>query len=285
MKVFAVYNAKGGVAKSTTAIHLAAGLKLADPSLRVLLMDMDPQGTLKTYYKLKIEKGTTLDFVFNTTLQECVYPIALNIASKEEVFTFDVIPSNSKLGDFEAKAAQIPGKEFLLRTRFEEVVLENYYDAVILDCPPALGLATQNALCASDYIILPAQMDAFSSAALNFLIGTLEPIRKYLKLDPKLLGVLPTMFDARTLANKDVLEELKKAFPQIHFFEPIRNNTQFKRCALNKKTVYEYEAGSMNGTHDYSRFCRDVVLAVGGLRAIKEVKTNQAKANLNEASL
>lgn len=269
MKVFAIYNAKGGVAKSTTAIHSAIGFKIADPSLRVLLIDMDPQGSLKTYYKLKLERGSTIDFIFNTALEECIYSIPINVASQSDVFTVDVIPSNTKLGDFEAKATQIPGKEFLLKTRFEEVQLDKSYDVVVLDCPPALGLATQNSLCAADYIVLPAQMDAFSSAAINFLIGTLEPIRKYLKLNPKLLGVLPTMFDSRTIANKDVLEELKKAFPQVHFFEPIRNNTQFKRCALNKKTVYEYETGSLNGTADYSRFCRDVILAIGGIKALK----------------
>ena len=198
------------------------------------------------------------------------------------MLTIDVIPSNAKLGDFETKAAQIPGKEFLLKTRLEEVQLDKSYDVVVLDCPPALGLSTQNSLCAADYIVLPAQMDAFSSAAINFLIGTLEPIRKYLKLNPNLLGVLPTMFDSRTIANKDVLEELKKTFPQVHFFEPIRNNTQFKRCALNKKTVYEYETGSMNGTADYSRFCRDAILAIGGVKVLKKsslenrVRTNEA---------
>jgi chromosome partitioning protein len=284
MKIFAVYNAKGGVAKSTTAIHMAAGFKIADKSLRVLLMDMDPQGTLKTYYKLKLDRGTTIDFIFNTALEECIYQVPINLSESDEIFHFDVIPSSAKLGDFEAKAAQIPGKEFLLKTRFDEVQIEKFYDVVILDCPPALGLATQNSLCAADHIILPAQMDAFSSAAINFLLATLEPIGKYLKLNPNLLGVLPTMFDARTIANKDVLEQLKKAFPKVYFFEPIRNNTQFKRCALNKKTVYEYESGALNGTSDYSRFCRDVILKIGGLKALKD-KNARIKGASVEATI
>lgn len=280
MKVVTIYNAKGGVAKTTTSIHLAAGLKLEDPSLRILLIDMDPQGSLKTYYRLKLDRGTTFDFIFNTPLADVVYQIPLSVPSRDDVLSFDVIPSSTKLSEFESKAAQIPGKEFLLRQRFEELSLAEQYDVVILDCPPALGLATTNAICASDYIIMPSIMDGFSSAAVNFLMQTLEPIRKYLKLNPVVLGVLPTMFDGRTLANKSVLENLKNHFKGIHFFDPIRNNAQFKKCGLNKKTVFEYETGDKNGFSDYMKFTQSVMERMG-------IHQSEAKVRepLNEATI
>lgn len=274
MKVITVHNAKGGVAKTTTSIHFAAGLKLADPTLRVLLIDADPQGSLKTYYKLKLDRGTTIDFIFNHSLQDCVHQIPLNLSDRSDTLYFDVIASSTKLGDFETKAAQIPGKEVLLKTRFEELRLRDFYDVVIIDCPPALGLVTTNAICASDFILMPSAMDGFSSAAINFMISTLDPIRKYLKLNPILLGVLPTMFDARTIANKDTLEALKKTFSSLHFFEPIRNNAQFKKCGLNKKTVFEYETGTLNGTMDYARFVKDAVIRMGGINEIKGIRSN-----------
>lgn len=267
MKIISVENYKGGVGKTTTAIHLAFGLKILFKDLRVLLIDLDPQSSIKTYFKIKFDKLTIYEFIFNSPLSDCVYHIPISRANDLEKLHVDIIPASAKFSEFESRASVIPGKEFLLKRRLEEERINDLYDVIILDCPPAFSAQSQNAMVASDYIIVPTHCDGFSISAIQFLQKTLEDIKKYLKLEPKILGILPTNYDGRHLVSKDVLGGLKTFFNNTHIFNPIRANTQFKKCQLNKKTIFEYESGSLNGTKDYTNFCTDVANRTGLIRS------------------
>ena len=280
MKIISVENYKGGVGKTTTSIHLACGLKLLNKNLRVLLIDLDPQSSIKTYFKIKFDKLTIHEFIFNSPLSDCVYKIPISLSHSLEKFDIDIIPSSAKFSEFESRASTIPGKEFLLKRRLEEERINDLYDVIILDCPPAFSAQSQNAMVASDYIIVPTHCDGFSISAIQFLQKTLEDIKKYLKLEPKILGILPTKYDGRHLVSKDVLGGLRTFFKDTYVFNPIRTNTQFKKCQLNKKTIFEYESGALNGTKDYTAFCVDVAKRIGLTKVTEKVSSKESEATL-----
>lgn len=258
MKIFCVYNSKGGVAKTTTSVHLSFGLKFIEPNSRILLIDLDGQYSLKTYFRMKLERGDSFDFIFGDSLESCIYPTSVRI--ENTVYTVDIMPSSSKMNAFDAKAANQPGRENLLKVRMEECELDKHYDYVILDCPPSLNLNSINGIMASDYLISPANMDDYCIPSVNYTKESLSVIKRNMRTDkPHLLGILPTMYDPRQSISRAVFEALPTQAKEIHIFQPVRLNSSFRKAQVQRSVVYGTEKSPFKATEDYLAFCKSIL--------------------------
>jgi chromosome partitioning protein len=211
--VVALCNQKGGVGKTTLTINLGAAL--AHLGQRVLLVDLDPQGHLTEGVGLHelylAEKQTIFDCMVeakNGCLPELIVP------SKKEPFA--VIPSTYKLMLAEQALYMARNREHKLKNLFTE--LPAGYDWVLIDCPPVLGNLTDNALNASKQVIIPIQAEATSVRALELLFDQIESIEKGLKIQIKVLAVVPNLVQDTTL-SKRILHDLRQAIPHITPFE------------------------------------------------------------------
>lgn len=258
MKVFCIYNSKGGVAKTTTSVHLSFGLKFIEPKSRILLIDLDGQYSLKTYFRMKLERGDSFDFIFGGSLESCIYPTSVNI--ENSVYSIDVMPSSSKMNAFDAKAANQPGRETLLKVRMEECELEKLYDYVILDCPPSLNLNSINGIMASDFLISPANMDDYCIPSVNYTKESLSVIKRNMRTDkPILIGILPTMYDPRQSISRAVFEALPTQVKGTKILDPIRLNSSFRKAQVQRSVVYGTEKSPFKATEDYLKFCKSVL--------------------------
>lgn len=258
MKVFCIYNSKGGVAKTTTSVHLAFGFKFINPKSKVLLIDLDGQYSLKTYFRMKLEKGDSYDFIFGENLDSCIYPTSTMIESNR--YEIDIMPSSSKMNAFDSKAANLPGRENLLKVRMEECGLDNVYDYVILDCPPSLNLNSINGIMASDYLISPANMDDYCIPSVNYTKESLSVIKRNMRTTkPLMLGILPTMYDPRQSISRAVYDALPAQLKDLNIFHPIRLNSSFRKAQVQRSVVYGTEKSPFKATEDYFKFCKSVL--------------------------
>ncbi len=271
MKVFCIYNSKGGVAKTTTSVHLSFGLKFIEPKSRILLIDLDGQYSLKTYFRMKLERGDSFDFIFGDSLQSCIYPTSVNIENVN--YSIDIMPSSSKMNAFDAKAANQPGRENLLKVRMEECELEKLYDYIILDCPPSLNLNSINGIMASDYLISPANMDDYCIPSVNYTKESLSVIKRNMRTDkPELLGILPTMYDPRQSISRAVFEALPSQAKGLHIFQPIRLNSSFRKAQVQRSVVYGTEKSPFKATEDYFSFCKSVLTRISANKATNHIE-------------
>lgn len=202
-RILAVANQKGGVGKTTTSINLAAGLSTA--GLRVLLIDLDPQGNATM--------GSGVD---KRILQATVYEVLLGSTSirdariRSESGGFDLIPANRELAGAEVELVDLSRREDRLKTALAE--LESEYDYILIDCPPALNLLTVNGLTAAHAVMIPMQCEYYALEGLTDLVETIKKVRN--RLNPKLEieGLLRTMYDSRNMLSQQVSEQLRKHF-------------------------------------------------------------------------
>lgn len=235
----AVFNLKGGVAKTTTVNSLAAGL--VELKNKVLVIDMDPQSSL-TYLlteKGTRLKGTTEDILFQKkSVDECIMQASM----------YDYIGSTLRLTMVEMELNGKYNKEFILKKALVKSGIEKNYDYIIFDCPPGLGIFSLNALAASDEIIIPCQCELLAMEGVEVLFDALES--PMADLNPELIirGILPTMLDMRKNISKDVYELLNETYDNV--LPPIRTNSKLSELGINKKTIFEVDKNS-NGAKDY----------------------------------
>lgn len=202
-KIIAIVNQKGGVAKTTTAINLAAAV--AQRGHKTLLVDLDPQGNATS--------GLGID---RRGLEHCVYDLLINDAPIEAVLLhtdyqqLDVIPATIQLAGAEVELVSAISRENRLRRILRPQ--REHYDYIFIDCPPSLGLLTINALSAADRALLPLQCEYYALEGVTQLLNTYEMIRKNLNPELEIEGVLLTMYDARTNLSSQVAEEARNYF-------------------------------------------------------------------------
>ncbi|MBV1931968.1 MAG: ParA family protein [Porticoccaceae bacterium] len=200
---YAIANQKGGVGKTTTSVNLSASL--AHLGKRVLLIDMDPQGNATT--GSGVDKNSVKSTVSEVLCQE--KDIKANIIKKLPA-GYDLLPANGDLTVAEVYLINNPGGEKNLHKAIES--LDDYYDVIIIDCPPALNMLTVNSLAACNSVIIPMQCEYYALEGLSALVGTIAKISKTVNRQLRVEGILRTMYDPRNSLTNEVSNQLHEYF-------------------------------------------------------------------------
>jgi chromosome partitioning protein len=227
--VIAFANQKGGVAKTTSTLNLAVAL--AEQRKRVLTVDLDPQGNLT------MSQGLNPD-----TIERSMYDVLVHRLPLEQVIhkgEIDLAVSSIDLAGAELALSSMIGRERALERALQP--LKGEYDYVLIDTPPSLGLLTINALVASDGVIVPVQCEYLSLRGLVQLENTLSMIRENLNPNVSIQGILPTMFDGRTLHAREAVEILQENFGDLVFKTRIRKTVRYAEAPVKGLSVLKYE--------------------------------------------
>ncbi|MEI6216563.1 MAG: AAA family ATPase [Actinomycetes bacterium] len=252
--VISVVNQKGGVGKTTTTINLGAAL--AELGRRVLLVDFDPQHSLSVGLGVSTRK---LDgSIYNLMMDE-----STNIEDfllKTSVPGMDMIPSHEDLAGAEGGLMNVIAREKVLKRVLQPVL--DYYDVILIDCQPSLGLLTVNALTASQGVIVPLECEYFALRGVALLADIIGKVQKNTNPDLKLTGILPTMFDRKTVHSREVLERIMEAFPEHVFDTIIARTVRFPETTVAGEPITTYASNS-SGASAYRRLARELI-SIGG---------------------
>lgn len=246
MKTIAIANRKGGVGKSTTAAALISGL--TRKGYRVLGVDLDAQRNLSSTMRGKGEKTIMGVLTGEITAIEAV----------KHTEEGDIIPASKALSGADAALTET-GKEYRLREALEP--LQQAYDYCVIDCPPALGILTINALTAADGVIIPAGADLYSLEGIEDLYEAIEPVRKYCNPKLTIMGVLLTRYNPRSILSRDattLAEKLASKIGTTVFNATIREGVAVKEAQITQKSLFTY-APKANVTGDYRALIEEVL--------------------------
>jgi chromosome partitioning protein len=244
--VIAFANQKGGVAKTTSTLNLAAAL--AEEGHRVLCVDMDPQGNLT------MSQGLNPDSIERSMFDVLVHRLPIeNVITKAEV---DLAVSSIDLAGAELALSSMIGRERALEKALTP--MKERYDYVLIDTPPSLGLLTINALVAADHVIVPVQCEYLSLRGLVQLENTLAMIRENLNPNVAIMGILPTMFDRRTLHAREAVEILEENFGDLVFKTRIKKTIRYAEAPVKGTSVLKYDP-SGNAANAYRDLAKEVL--------------------------
>ena len=245
-KILAFANQKGGVAKTTTTLNL--GVAFQELGHRVLAVDMDPQGNLT------MSLGLNPDSV-----RPSMFDVLVNQVSIEDALfqrELDVVVSSIDLAAAEIALSSQIGRERALAKALMQV--SDRYDYILIDTPPSLGLLTINALTAADGVIVPVQCEYLSLRGLAQLERTLELVRENLNPKVHIAGILPTMYDSRTVHGREAVEVLRNSFGDLVFETTIRKTIKFAEAPVKGESVLKYAPDSQ-AAKAYRQLAREVL--------------------------
>jgi len=245
-RVISFANQKGGVAKTTTTLNL--GVALAEREMKVLLVDLDPQGNLT------MSQGLNPD-----TIERSMFDVLVHRLPIQEVIhhtEVDLAVSSIDLAGAELALSSMIGRERALEKALAQV--RESYDFVLVDTPPSLGLLTINALVASNGVIVPVQCEYLSLRGLVQLENTLSMIRENLNPDVGIEGILPTMYDKRTLHSREAVEILQENFGDLVFDTKIRKTVRYAEAPVKGTSVLKYDP-SGNAAQAYRQLAKEVL--------------------------
>ncbi len=247
-RILALANQKGGVAKTTTALNL--GVALVELGYRVLAVDLDPQSNLSMSQGIDIEGlGVTM------------YDVLVGNAGIAEVIharEIDVAAAGIELAGAELALSGVIGRERALEAALAPV--RDLYEFILIDTPPSLGLLTVNAMVAADGVVVPVQTEYLSLRGLAQLQDTLAQVREHLNPSARIVGILPTMFDPRTVHSREALDVLNESFGSVVFETRVGKTVRFAEAPVRGQSVLRYDPdGRAAGW--YRRAARELVEA------------------------
>ncbi|HJN37350.1 MAG TPA: ParA family protein [Gammaproteobacteria bacterium] len=230
--VCSITNQKGGVAKTTTAINLAAALALMGK--KTLLIDLDAQGNASTGSNAHSHTLSTTDLLLeNRPINECIL---------QTNYKYDILPANATLTHAEVELMKRDQREFVLQKQLSK--LTQGYDFILIDCPPSLNILTINALVASHHVLIPVQCEYFALEGVMQLLKTIESIKKTVNQNLNILGLLRTMYDGRNRLAREVSEQLLLHFSSRVFNTIIPRNVRLAESPSHSKPVIQYDRRS-----------------------------------------
>ena len=243
MRTICIYNHKGGVGKTTTAINLAAGL--SRQGRKVLLVDLDPQGNIDVSLKLKAENDIYEAMTGKVPIQKCIVNVATN---------FDCITSKETLTKAEFFLASQNSSKLILRELLGSIV---GYDYIMVDCPPSLGVLNQNVLAFCREAFVTVSTDFLGYDALRKMQDVIGKINLAYGNNIRVTKVIPTLYDRRNRICIDTLKEIKMMYPTITS-TPIRYNSKLKEAPKFGQSIFKYAKSSI-GAKDYEQLVTEVV--------------------------
>ena len=255
-EIIAIMNQKGGCGKTTTVVNLATSLAVMGKA--VLVVDMDPQA------------NATTSFGFNKTkLKHTIYSaISGDVSIKETTFRTSIknlyiIPSNISLSGVGVELSKLDNYHIILKNLLKEI--KGYFDYILIDLPPSLGIITINGLVAADSVIIPIQAEYYALEGVADLINTINLVKKRLRTPVPIKGILLTLYDKRTRLSKDVYKELKNHFGSTNllFNTVIPRNIRLAEAPSYGKPCLIYDPES-TGTKAYLSLAKEIIERDGG---------------------
>ena len=242
-KIIAVANQKGGVGKTTTVVNLCSCL--AERGLRVLLLDVDPQGNATSGCGItkKALESSSYDLIIGQKQLK-------DVIIKTRYKNLSIVPSTMDLAGAELELAEMPQRAQRLKQALNKEGLSSY-DIIMIDCPPSLGLITINALTAADSVLIPIQCEFYALEGLSQLMNSIRQVKRIYNNALEIEGVLVTMFDGRLNLTTQVLAEVKKYFPDKTFKTVIPRNVRISEAPSYGKPINYYDRGARGSVAYY----------------------------------
>ena len=250
MEILSFVNQKGGVAKTTSALNTGAALAIAGK--KVLLIDLDPQGSLSKCagFRSLDEDPTTYEVIKGDA------DINDAIKTKQGVAPYDILPTDIRMSGAEIELISVPGRDTLLKEALDD--LKKPYDYVLIDCSPSLNILTLMALTASTRLIIPIAAQYMPLDGMAQLLPTVELVKKRLNKSLEVGGVIVTMYDNRRSLDKEIVEAVKKKFPTQTFKTVVKNNSKLAEAPTFGKDIFEYDPKSA-GAEAYSAIAQEII--------------------------
>lgn len=247
-KVISIVNQKGGVGKTTTTINL--GASLANESQKVLLIDFDQQANATISLGLNREeiKYDIVDVLSsNIDIKE--------VLLKTKVESLDIIPASIRLSQIETILLNTQNKEWVLSKQIESIKSE--YDFILIDCPPSLGLIVDNALYASDSVIIPVECGFYAYDALTQMVNKIDEVQKIKKIDIE--GILLTKLDNRNTFGYKIVDKVQFMFPKKTFKTIISSSSHIQEAPMYGKSVLQFSYNS-RGSKEYRELAKEILV-------------------------
>jgi len=246
-KIISIFNQKGGVGKTTTAINLSAGLgKLGK---KIALVDIDPQGNSTS--GLGIDKDSVEPIIYDVLAKNVDIRDSIKDTTAENV---KIIPSNNELAGLEIELAREGSWEKILKDKLE--IIKNDFDYIFIDCPPSLGILSIIGLVASDSVIIPIQCEYYALEGVGQLFETIRLVKKGLNPNLEVEGVVLSMFDGRTNLSIQVVDEVKSFFKNKVYVSIIPRNVRLAEAPSHGLSIMDYDDKS-KGAEAYMELAKE----------------------------
>lgn len=251
MRIIAIVNQKGGSGKTTTSVNLAASL--AKEGKKVLLIDMDPQGSSSLWYGHR-DKGKAF---YNVFMEDQPLESAIIHTEYENL---DIVPASGVFAGLERSLASEVGPEMILKSKIGE--MQAGYDYILIDCSPNLGILSLNALIAAKEVLIPVETHVMAMHGLAQLMRTINAIKSRLNPTLQISGILPCRVDSRTKHSKEIMEQLNNRFQDKMCKSFIRENIKLAEAPLHVKPIIHYDK-NCNGSLDYTSLAQEFMQSEG----------------------
>jgi chromosome partitioning protein len=248
MRKIAIVNQKGGSGKTTTAVNLAAAL--VEMKKKVLLIDLDPQGSASLWYGFKDKGRGLLEVLTEEGKME-------TIIEKTMLESLHLIPSSPLLAGAEKALANEVAAESILKNKIATLP-SHPWDYLLIDCPPTLGILSLNALTLANEVIVPVETHVMALHGLVQLLKTIQVVTQRLNPSLQIAGILACRVDSRTKHSQEVLSQLRERFSDKVYQSIIRENIRLAEAPLHLKPITLYDA-HCHGAHDYRRFAEELI--------------------------